>query len=196
MRSEALLVAVVLANGARWHPTPLFPFEFVTVGSYRVYSDSTNFGEARKLLGSAGLQRVGHGHDAVSFICYLGGDAKDAFTLALETDDEMGGSEQSILRVRVVRRGYEAGLDRRCSPLRVRANLPTTDRGIHLGMTRHEIEKVLGRGGRDSSGVLIYERTETRKGSTCPTYDAMSSLALQFAEGRVVALSGYRGNFC
>jgi hypothetical protein len=196
MRSEALLVAVVLASGARWRLTPLFPFEFVTVGSYRVYGDSTNFGEARKRLGPAGLQRVGHGHDAVPFICYLGGGAKDAFTLALETDDEMGGPEQSILRVRVVRRGYEPGLDRRCSPLRVRARLPTTDRGIHLGMTRQEIEKVLGRGGRDSSGVLIYERTETRKGSTCPTYDAMSRLALQFVEGRVVVLSGYRGNFC
>ena len=196
MRSEALLVAVVLASGARGRLTPLFPFEFVTVGSYRVYGNSTNFGEARKLLGPAGLQRVGHGHDAVPFICYLGGHAKGAFTLALETDDEMGGPEQSILRVRVVRRGYEAGLDRRCSPLRVRAKLPTTDRGIHLGMTRQEIEKVLGRRGRDSSGVLIYERTETRKGSTCPTYDATSRLALQFAEGRVVALSGYRGNVC
>ena len=196
MRSEALLVAVVLASGSGWHPTPLFPFEFVTVGSYRVYGDSTNFGEARKLLGPAGLQRVGHGHDAVPFICYLGGDAKDAFTLVLETDDEMGGPEQSILRVRVVRRGYEAGLDRRCSPLRVRAKLPITDRGIHLGMTRQEIEKVLGRWGRNSAGVLVYERTETRKGSTCPTYDAMSRLALRFAEGRVVALSGYRGNFC
>jgi hypothetical protein len=196
MQSEALLVAVVLVSGARWRPTPLFPFEFLTVGSYRLYGDSTNFGEARKLLGPAGLQRVGHGHDAVPFICYLGGDAKDAFTLVLETDDEMGGPEQNILRIRVVRRGYEARLERRCSPLRVRAKLPTTDRGIHLGMTRQEIEKVLGRRGRDSSGVLIYERTETRKGSTCPTYDAVSRLALQFAGGRVVALNGYRGNVC
>src|ERR1700693_4425252 len=135
MRSEAFLVALALASGAEWRLTPLFPFDFVTVGSYRLYGDSTNFGEARKLLGPAGLQRVGHGHDAVPFICYVGGGAKDAFTLALETDDEMGGPDQSILRVRVVRRGYEAGLDRRCSALRVRAKPPTTDRGIHLGMT-------------------------------------------------------------
>ena len=72
-----------------------------------------------------------------------------------------------------------------------------TDRGIHLGMQRDSVERLLGAPRHTGVNDVTYQATQHRhepagNGRAILDYDASSELRVVYRNGRVIALSGSR----
>ena len=94
--------------------------------------------------------------------------------------------------------GTRPELEQHCSDHAVRSADVRTNKGVRLGLSRTEAERLLKLKGRDSADVLIFERTveksyRDRTGSRV-SYDESSTLSITFRNGIVVSFSGWRVN--
>ena len=192
---------VVLTAAQR---APRRAFEFLVIRRDTLRPSKASFADATRSLGHAEVRHRGSGHDGYTFVCYSGRDDSGHFQLELRSDDEMGGQERHEVTEFVMRAApRHAATNPPCDPAIPESVSVITDRGIRIGLTRSQVEHLLGAATRDSSHVAIYVTDEqiptvdgmcgSLKGSY---YDASSELRIVFAANRVVAMWGSRADFC
>lgn len=161
----------------------------VTVGRARVDLEDTTFTEVASLLGEAPIVRVGDAGGSRAQACYRFGRSTPT-TFYLESS-EMGG-DQRITQVDVVGPGAATAAEEpiiaaRCARIAV-LTAGTTDRGVKLGLTRRDVERLLRAAGRDSAGITLYAKSErSRRGARA--LDVSSWLRVRYRGGRVAAFS-------
>jgi hypothetical protein len=115
--------------------------------------EATTLGGAQRILGEAEIsQNGGDAGAAATAECYAG---RDGTTLALVSSDEMdGGTTISIFQLVAREELAEYSMDYRyivpssmrprCAPLRALSRSTATDGGLHLGMTKSQVRRLLG----------------------------------------------------
>jgi hypothetical protein len=82
----------------------------------------------------------------------------------------------------------------KCSHLDISPRQVETDKGVRLGMSREDVEDVIGQSRRAIDGQPIYEVTEERKtklpDGTVHTEEVSSSITITYRNRTVVAFSG------
>jgi hypothetical protein len=170
------------------------PFNSLKVGDRELtFNVTMSLTRAVALLGTADTNNRGDASTSLTWLCYRAAVASDTAILIVESS-EMGGT--SVTSFTLLRPGGDPGLERRCAPLAVAPRTIATDRGITLGMTKVQVEQVLGRATRDSAGIVKYEWLRQRRGrfgrAENVDYSEGSFLDIWFAHGIVIRLSGDR----
>lgn len=198
-------LSAVLTQQASHHDGPLlsylrvgphviaFESDTLTEGAKRVALVQSTFADARRKLGPAALEVRGDAGDVLRWVCYrLGGKAP--MSLVLESD-EMGGGKR-VTGFEFVVAGSRPDLERRCAALSVQGGAVSTNTGLRLGLARREVNERLGVVGRDSAGVVVYDRTRQRVWHRADggqdEYTESAGFVVRYVRGRVVAFSGYR----
>ena len=205
-------VPLLLSDGARVErlampasPTALLNYLRVGTAQVALISDTftvrgrstklkqTTFEDLFRIFKPATVNGRGDASTSLNWVCYrLGADASTS--LILESD-EMGGG-QYIDGFEIVPAGSRPDLERECVALDILPSDFETDRGIRLGLTRRDVRKRLGVTGRDSAGVVIFERgldkSHRLRDGTREQYFESSSFTLRFRDDRVVEISGWR----
>ena len=107
------------------------------------------------------------------------------------------GNPEDLTEFEVIPVDSRPEVERGCMKLTVAASAIVTDRGIHLGLTRAEVLRLLGTPVRDRDDVAEFELTTERTVRTngaVDRYDLFSSMTVTFRDGRVVAFSGAVGD--
>jgi hypothetical protein len=106
-------------------------------------------------LGTAPTKRVGSGHDTYLSWCYLAVTGASATTLAFMSDDsDMGTHGHAVNVIRL--RSSQPDQPSNCTELPARRSLSTPG-GLQLGLTRTDIERLLGTPTRLSGDSLVYD---------------------------------------
>lgn len=172
---------------------PKLPVERVTLGGIELSLGETTFKEIAEHLGPASVAHMGDAGESRYQACYRS-PASPRVAYYLESD-EMGAGER-ITQFEAIAAGSATAAEDsvfagHCGTLT--ASMPVrTDRGIELGLSRPEVERHLGSRGRDSSGVVIYSASETRRAKDFRA-TAWSVLRLRYHAGRVVAFAAAAG---
>ena len=161
-------------------------------GRERVAVAPTTFPEAGRALGAARLRTRGQAGDLLRWVCYRIGSGP-GLSLILEGDemsgDQLGGFE-------FVPAGTRASLEGSCVPSTAAPTAVRTNRGVRLGLSRSEVDELVGFRGRDSADVVVYARTvarTTRDPAGNPTrYDQASTIWVMFRRNRVAGFGGWR----
>ena len=201
-----LASSIAVAIGAAMPADPLPLLSYVRVGGTRVAFESDTFStpshreatvqstvqQVERALGRTVARDTGDAAGHSRLLCYrLGGRSSDA--LVFESS-EMGGGTR-ITGFNVVPAGTRPDLEQSCRSIPVGVQSVVTDRGIRIGLTRKEVDALLGRPGRDSAGVVLYEKDVdsvwTDHGKRVP-YNQSSGFNLIFTDGRLAAIYGWR----
>ena len=155
--------------------------------------EQSTFEDVFRMLKPATVNGRGDASTALNWVCYrLGGDVSTS--LILESD-EMGGGTY-IDGFEIVPAGSRPELERDCVALDVSSSDLETDKGIRLGLTRREVKKQLGVAGRDSVGVVLFERgldkSHRLPNGTREQYFESSSFTIRFRDDRAVEIMGWR----
>jgi hypothetical protein len=129
------------------------PRAFRSVASIELNRDSAL--SVRAKLGTAPTRRVGSGHDTYLAWCYLvvaGGSTKTLELMSDDSDTGTRGHAVNVIRLRSIRPDEP----RNCTHLPVRRPLSTPG-GLQLGLTRTDIERLLGRPTRLFRDSSIYD---------------------------------------
>jgi hypothetical protein len=183
------------------------PFEYLQVGKIRIDGVDTrrpsNLHSLQRQLGVAHIGHISAGRDGdagFSYTCYHGGSGASRFVVVLQSDDEMGGAEERIVKFVVAERGMIPRLEKRCSALRDSTVRPITDRGLRLGMSHGEVERILGTPTRQHDASVGYVGYDHRKnpdpGSCGDDYTAFATLDFTYRDDRVVMLVAARDDQC
>jgi hypothetical protein len=204
-RLLTLLGASVLAQLAGPARSPLL--RYLQIGSTRVAFENDTLVEdgrrvaltqstiesVRAALGAA--QPTDSGDAATSFrwICYrLTGTPAMSLILGSE---EMGGGIY-VTDFSFVPSNTEPRLERRCMPLDVDPTQVRTDRGLRVGLTRAQVDRILRVAGRDSARLVVYEqdvqRPFTNRDGKADKYTEAAGFTFEFRGGRAVGFSGWR----
>ena len=142
------------------------------------------------LLGPAAASDSGDAGESNRWVCYrLAGTP--AMSLVLESG-EMGGGKW-LTGFTFVPAGSRPDLERECARSALAATSVQTDHGLRLGLTRNQVNARLGAVGRDSAGVVLYERSvQVGKEEAPESYTKGSGFTVTLGAGRVVAFSGWR----
>jgi len=109
----------------------------------------------RSKLGDTRERRIGTGHDVYSSWCYVPAEQTSRALLELMSDASDMGTPGQALNVIRWRADAPAEDRRGCAPLATSASLSTPD-GLRLGLSRHDIETLLGTATRSSADSLLY----------------------------------------
>lgn len=172
---------------------PRLPVERLTLGSLSLSLGVTSFDQVASRLGASPIAHTGDAGESRYQACYVSPGAHRA-TYYIESD-EMGSGER-VTQVEAIAPGARAAaedslLAGECPPLATPIHV-RTDRGIELGLSRQDVERRMGGRGRDSSGVIIYSGSETRRVKDSPM-TAWSFLRLRYRAGRLVAFAAAAG---
>ena len=158
----------------------------------RVGVEESTFDEVRRMLAPAAQSDSGDAASSLRWICYR--LAGDSVSLVLESD-EMGGGDY-IDGFELIPAGSRPDLERSCARLSVPPQLVQTDRGIRLSLTSNQVRAKLGAVGRDSAGVVVFERSRDRvthaRDGTPEPYTESSGFIIRFRHGRVAEVHGWR----
>ena len=182
-----LVVPFAYVTGAK------LPVERITLGSLSLSLGETSFANVATRLGTAPIVHAGDAGESRYQACYRS-PAPDNATYYLASD-ELGSGER-ITQFEAIAPGaataaQDSPLAHVCRQLTRRLRV-RTDRGVELGVARHEIERRLGGPGRDSSGVVIYSGSEIRRANDFRA-TAWSVLRLRYNGGRLVAFAAAAG---
>ncbi len=186
---SALLIVLSGACGRQ------MPFDLLRVGNQRVTFNATmTLKQVAAMLGKADTNTRGDASESQTWLCYRAAAAGDTATLAVESDEIGGGVH--VTSFDLFRLGADSGLERHCALLHVAPRSIVTDRGITLGMTRSQVQRVLGRATRDSAGVAAYEWSRERRGRVGTKenqgFSEGSHMQIWYVDGIVVRISGDR----
>jgi hypothetical protein len=155
--------------------------------------EQSTFEAVFKMLKPATVNGRGDASTALAWVCYrLRGDTPTS--LILESD-EMGGGEY-VDGFELVPVGGQPDLERDCVDLDLSPSDIETDKGIRLGLTRLEVRKRLGVAGRDSAGVVVFERNKEKSNrlldGTRERYNEWAAFTIRFRDGRAAEVTGWR----
>ena len=171
-----------------WLASPLT--SRVTLGSATIRLEETTFASVARKLGDASIMHVGDAGGSRYQACYAANGTAPA-RYYLESG-EMGGGDR-VMQVDAVGVDVATAAEDPIIATHCRTLLPgtpplTTNRGIRLGLTRADVERRVQRRGRDSAGVMLYERSDAH-GRGALAYDVFSWLRVRYSNGRVAAFS-------
>lgn len=206
--TRGALLAIVLApllNVVSPH-TPTALLTYLQVGSVRigltvdtlvehgrrVPVGFSSLAHVQKILTAAEIGARGDAASSLKWVCYrLSGDAP--MSLLLESD-EMGGGD--VDGFELVPAGSRRALEHKCARLDVPASAVETDKGIRLGLSRRQVEGRLGVAGRDSAGVVIFERmldkVGRRRDGMRLSYTEAAGFTIRFRNDHVMEIVGWR----
>jgi hypothetical protein len=167
-------------------------FRYLIVGTHRVSFETggraTPFTSVARILG--GAKAKAYALDTPT-ICYRLNGFTTPMILAFFGDD-MG--SDALTEFALEPASSKPELAGKCAGLNVSATQVTTDRGIHLGLSRAEVDILLGKTHGGSEGTARYETTEERtaKGDDggIVKYRITSGITVTYRGGRVVAFTG------
>jgi hypothetical protein len=186
----AALISPVAARGQE-----RMPFDSLKVGGHVIPFDAEmKLTGVSALLGTADTNTRGDASTSLHWLCYRAVAGRDTAVLAIESS-EMGGGIYAT-SFEVFRADLARDLQRKCVTIAVSPHDIVTDRGIRLGMTRAEVERVLGRATRDSANQFTYDWVKDRRGKVGSQenapYSECSELDIWYRDGIVVHISGDR----
>jgi hypothetical protein len=162
----------------------------VTIGPATIALEETTFAAVAKQLGEAPITRLGDAGGSRAQACYETSGPRQ--TIYYLESGEMGGGERIMqvdaVSVGTVTAAEDSIIATHCRALASGTRAATTDHGIMLYQLRAEVERRLHSPGRDSSGVTLYSKAETR-GTGTRAYDVSSWFRVRYLRGRVVAFS-------
>ena len=192
--TRILLASLALLSFGWSRPPSARPiFRYLTVGSHRIQFDApaavAAFSNVSRVLGakSAAEEDV----DPVPTTCYLLKGPAPHMVLAFYGDPMGSGGLTDFDLAPASRKPELVG---KCARLDISPKQVVTDRGVKLGMTRDEVEELIGTSRRAIDGQPIYEVTEERKlklaDGTTATEEISSSITITYRNRIVVAFSG------
>ena len=190
MRFVCVILAVLGVVGAAAPDKPLF--QALKVGARRVPFDAPGEGMVPfDTLGRAlGVKIASRPSDPSQHACFR---LRDAAPMRLIfVGDDMGGD--ALMEFILAPAGTVPELEDRCPPLAVSSANIATDSGLRLGLTRGELETLLGAPADSTEDDLVFRSTVHRIVSTSPgetdSFDLHFEITATLRGGRVVALQG------
>lgn len=170
-----------------------FEADTILEGGARIALVQSTFTDARRALGPASVSARGDAGDSFYWVCYrLTGSPR--MSLILESD-EMGGGT-SIDNFELVPAGSRASLEHRCVATDIAGTSVVTNTGLRLGSSRADVNARLGMMGRDSAGIVVYDRsrelTMRYRDGRQVEYTQSAGFVVRFVHDHVASFTGYR----
>ena len=168
------------------------PLEALRIGPHRIRFDSTTFAIAGGMLGPAAIVHTGDAEGLIS-VCYRAASPAAGATLVLQADEdvEMTDKDVRVLGFALGAAGLSRELEQRCADVQFSPDQIVTDRGIRLGMSRTDVERILGAGAPDKTGMVEYEARRTYR-TPSGGERLFSRLQVRYRGDSVVGLFGRR----
>jgi hypothetical protein len=167
---------------------------YLKVGTHRIDFDVPGRTPARFSSVSQILDRKSDLNDAGAVpptVCYILSGPSPRMVLAFY-GDPMGTGALTDFDLAPASRKPE--LTGKCSRLDISPRQIETDKGVRIGMSREDVEDLIGQSRRAIDGQPIYEVTEERKtklaDGTVYTEEVSSSITITYRNRTVVAFSG------
>jgi hypothetical protein len=195
----ALLCSAVAADVPQRRQPPLLAY--LQVGDRRVMFESpdstvAHFRFVDEALGRARRPMTAPEMQPTS-ACYTPDPDPVAGPVTLVFEGDEMGDDEDLTEFELIPAGTRPDVERGCRRVPVAARDIVTDRGVRLGLTRAETDRLLGKPARVTAGVTEYERTTSRRATAQDgaiySYDLFSAITVTFRRGRIVAFSGALG---
>jgi hypothetical protein len=170
-----------------------FADETLLVRGRRTVVQTTSIKAVQRMLGSSRVHTSGDASTSLTSVCYRLAGAP-AMVLMLESE-EMGGGIW-LTGFSLLASGARRSREHSCRALAIAPTAVRTNVGLRLGMSRHDVDTLLGLTGTDSAGVVVYERGADRKARTkdgsIQPYTEWAGFEVRFRNGIVVGFRGTR----
>ena len=157
--ARSLIALTAICTSAGWARAQAsarkadMPIPMRTILGIEVSRDS--LGSVEQKLGSSTLWHTGDASESASHRCYRIGTGPSVTTVRFSSSGEMGGAGQEVEDIQLWRGTGPATDAARCAPLS-NVGAVQTPGGLGLGMSRPEIERLLGRPTRVATDTIEY----------------------------------------
>lgn len=201
-RRKALLLLLLLfaipANdcSARTRPPPIDEHAFERVpptvttrlatrfslGAFAGRFEETRLGAVRDAVGKGMIQHQGDAGASIYWICYR----RPQHRLWMMSSGEMGGQDHLVTEIVEELTAEDAGTPVDCAIIPEKFSPAVFDGKLHLGMSRQEVIRALGRPSKSEAARILYSHA----GKLANGFDETAWLILGFRADKLVSMRG------
>jgi hypothetical protein len=152
-----------------------------SLGAFAGRFEETPLGAIRKAVGEGTIQHQGDAAGSIHWLCY-----RRAQHRLWVSSGEMGGSDHRVTEIVEELTEKDTGTSTDCASMPEKFAPLVFDGKLHLGMSRSEVVKALGRPSKSETAQMVYSHA----GKVAHGFDETAWLILRFREEKLVSMRG------
>ena len=152
-----------------------------SLGAFAGRFEKTTLGAVREAVGAGTIQHQGDAGGSLYWLCYRRGQHR----LWLSSG-EIGGPDHLVTEIVEELAGNDTGTPADCAVLPEKFAPLVLDGKLHLGMSRSEVVKALGRPSKSEAAQMMYYHA----GKLANGFDETAWFILRFGEDKLVSMRG------